>query len=614
VTVIDRAALIVPGARVGKYEIVHRIAFGGMAEIYLARVSGIHGFEKHVVLKRILPQYAANDEFVRLFLREARLAATLDQANIAQVHDIGEIDGSYFFTMEYLHGEDLRVIMRETIRRGEKLPLEHALAITLGAAAGLHFAHEKKGSDGQSLGIVHQDVSPSNLVVTYDGGVKVVDFGIAKVSADPELSRGGAPKGKLAYMSPEHLHNQPVDRRSDVYSLGVVLFEITTHTRLFSSKSEVDMMRQVMDAIIPPPSSRSPGYPPDLEEIVMRALEKNPGRRYPSARDLRIDLEAFARRHDVHVSSVALADWMERTFGPKRELWRSVPVPAPPPPPPPAVPPPAAAAPEREAAEPIDSMAVTRVVTHFEIAAAPRAAQDSVDLGGAGVPTSPAPAQPRGWRRPFGLALGVAVLLVVAAGALVQGRRSAATAATAEARPSAASPVVLLVAEQGSVALDGAPAQARTAAGASPDAPRAERQAAIDPAAPAQAVAAPAGPLSTPGAPSPRLRTRTPERRPRNGADSFSASLASREGEIKRCLGQHPEQVAGSREISLRFRIQPDGHVTSVSLLPAPLEVTPLGACLVKVAARTVFARQAEPVTFRIPLTLQVQAEEKPRR
>src|SRR5262249_47290017 len=153
--------------------------------------------------------------------REARLAATLDHANIAHVYDIGETSGVYFFTMEYLHGQDLRNIMREVSRREARLPLEHALAIVMGAASGLHFAHEKTATDGKPLGIVHRDMSPSNIVVTYDGGVKVVDFGVAKMQADPELSQRYSLKGKLAYMSPEQLESRPIDRRSDVFSLGI---------------------------------------------------------------------------------------------------------------------------------------------------------------------------------------------------------------------------------------------------------------------------------------------------------------------------------------------------------------------------------------------------------
>ena len=220
--------VIAPGTKLGKYRVLHRIAFGGMAEIYLARASGIQGFEKYLVLKRILPQFAANHELIRMFLQEARLAAILDHANIAQVHDIGEQDGSFFFTMEYLHGEDARQMMRKLTERGDKIPLEHALHILIDAAAGLHFAHEKKGPDGASLGIVHRDLSPSNIVVTYAGGVKVVDFGVAKIATDPELSGRQSLKGKLAYMSPEQVTQAPVDRRSDVFALGIVLYELTT--------------------------------------------------------------------------------------------------------------------------------------------------------------------------------------------------------------------------------------------------------------------------------------------------------------------------------------------------------------------------------------------------
>src|SRR5262245_3427890 len=189
--------LIAPGTKLGKYRVLHRIAFGGMAEIYLARASGIQGFEKYVVLKRILPQFAANHELIRMFLQEARLAALLDHTNIAQVHDIGEEGGAFFFTMEYLHGEDARLINRGLTERGERIPLQHAVHIVIDASAGLHFAHEKKGADGTPLGIVHRDLSPSNIVVTYAGGVKVVDFGVAKIATDPELSASHTLTGKI---------------------------------------------------------------------------------------------------------------------------------------------------------------------------------------------------------------------------------------------------------------------------------------------------------------------------------------------------------------------------------------------------------------------------------
>ncbi|HXU04651.1 MAG TPA: serine/threonine-protein kinase, partial [Polyangia bacterium] len=263
-------ALISPGTKLGKYRVLHRIAFGGMAEIYLARASGIQGFEKYVVLKRILPQFAQNHELIRMFLQEARLAAILDHANIAQVHDIGEEGGAFFFTMEYLHGEDVRVIRKRLADRSERIPLQHAVHVVIDAAAGLHFAHEKKGPDGASLGIVHRDLSPSNIVVTYAGGVKVVDFGVAKIATDAELSGRHSLKGKLAYMSPEQVTQGGVDRRSDVFALGIVLFELTVGRRLFKAAGDVETLRAVLEAPVPRPSEIVADYPADLERIVLK--------------------------------------------------------------------------------------------------------------------------------------------------------------------------------------------------------------------------------------------------------------------------------------------------------------------------------------------------------
>jgi len=326
----NAAELLKPCSRLGKYTVVHRIACGGMAEIYLARVSGIEGFEKYVVLKRILPQFAADPEFVRMFLQEARVAAALDHANISHVYDIGQENGAFFFTMEYLHGEDVRGILRHLRKTQRQLPLGHALTVVIGAAAGLHFAHEKRGADGMPLGIVHRDISPSNLVVTYDGGVKVVDFGIAKMTADPEFSRRYSLKGKLSYMAPEQMARQAIDRRGDIFSLGVVLYELTTQSRLFRAETEVETMRKVLEGEIPRPSERVPGYPADLETIVLRALELDPARRYQTARALELALEDFARDQRLQASSAALGEWMETTFGPKLEPWRQSPMHPPP--------------------------------------------------------------------------------------------------------------------------------------------------------------------------------------------------------------------------------------------------------------------------------------------
>ncbi|MGH1346731.1 MAG: serine/threonine protein kinase [Nannocystales bacterium] len=302
------------GTRLGKYQLLRRIATGGMAEIFLARAQAMHGFEKQVVLKRILPQHASSDDFIRMFLAEARLAATLHHPNIVQVYDIGEEAGAYFFTMEYIQGEDLRRLVRAARRKQTPIPLAHILHIIMGMAGGLHHAHEKIGTDGLPLGIVHRDVSPSNVLVTYEGDVKVVDFGIAKAAAAQNSTIAGTLKGKIPYMSPEQCRGELVDRRSDIFSIGTLLWELTTGKRLFAGENEFAILNRVAKADVPPPSSVRPEYPPELEAIVMRALSVDPENRYPTAIDLQIDLEDFAREARLPVSSARMGRFMRALF------------------------------------------------------------------------------------------------------------------------------------------------------------------------------------------------------------------------------------------------------------------------------------------------------------
>ncbi len=316
--------MLVPGMQLGKYQLLKRLAVGGMAEIYLARASGIEGFEKYVVLKRILPQHAANDDFIRMFLDEARLAATLHHQNIAQTYDIGTDGGSYFFTMEYVHGEDMRNILKTCARTRKGLPLDHSITMVLGTAAGLHNAHEKLAPNGTPLNIVHRDVSPSNVLVTYDGAVKVVDFGIAKAATHRAESRVGSLKGKIAYMSPEQCRGEKLDRRSDVFAIGILLYELTTGTRLFKGENEFAILSQIVNNDVPPPSTRRQGYPEGLESIVMRALKRNRDERYGTAQELQLELEGFARDQRLVVSSVALSAFMTELFGKKPEPWRDL--------------------------------------------------------------------------------------------------------------------------------------------------------------------------------------------------------------------------------------------------------------------------------------------------
>ncbi len=316
-----------PGTRLDAYTIVRRFAVGGMAEVYLASLRGTAGFEKVFALKRIRPVLASDVEFVDMFLREASIAALLDHPNIARVIDVGQVGVEYYFVMEFVHGESLRVILREASQRGG-IPLDCALSLVHGVARGLHHAHEAARPSGESLLLVHRDVSPSNVLVSFQGDVKVVDFGIAKALAETCQTRASVFKGKIGYMSPEQCRGQRVDRRSDVFGLGILLYEATTCRRLFSAESQFAVMNMIVRGEFVRPSDVVPGYPADLEEVVMRALAVDPALRHPTALALQADLEAVAGRLGSPLSPRALEDMMRSFFGtrplPSAELPESV--------------------------------------------------------------------------------------------------------------------------------------------------------------------------------------------------------------------------------------------------------------------------------------------------
>ena len=308
--------------RLGSFEILRRLARGGMAEIFLARTSGPSGFEKLVVLKKILAKYAARPRYVQLFLEEARLAASLDHPSIAQVYDIGMVDGAYFFTMEHLHGQDVRSILHRAWRIGERFAIEHAVQIARHVASALHFAHEKQKSDGSLLGLVHRDVSPSNIIVTYDGATKLLDFGVAKTAASTVKTRTGTLKGKIAYMSPEQARGASIDRRSDIFSLGIVLWEMVTTQRLYRAENDLATLQLIIHQPPRPPSQVRPECPPELERIVLRALAQDPDQRYATAEQLVIELDELAREHKLKQSPSALAAALAQLFGPELAAWR----------------------------------------------------------------------------------------------------------------------------------------------------------------------------------------------------------------------------------------------------------------------------------------------------
>ena len=307
--------------RVGRYEVISHLATGGMAQIYLARQTGLGAFERHVVLKTILRERAQDERFITMFLDEAKLAATLNHQNIAQVYEVDEADGAYFMAMEYVHGENARAILETTLRRGWTIPLELAMMIISGAAAGLHHAHERKGRTGQPLNIVHRDVSPANLMVGYDGSVKVLDFGIAKAEERATKTVGGTIKGKYGYMSPEQCKGKPIDRRSDIFALGICLYELTTLRRAFKGNDDFETMKRIVAGDVILPSVAVPGYPRELEAIVLTAMASDQGARFQTAQEMIEALDAFAVRAKLTGSNTAMGRFMTQLFGTRREPW-----------------------------------------------------------------------------------------------------------------------------------------------------------------------------------------------------------------------------------------------------------------------------------------------------
>lgn len=311
-----------PGAplRIGRYEVLNHLATGGMAQIYLARQTGLGEFERYVVLKTILRERASDQRFITMFLDEAKLAATLNHQNIAQVYEVDQANGQYYMAMEYVHGENARAILEATLQRGWTIPLELALMTLTGAAAGLHHAHERTGKQGQPLNIVHRDVSPANIMVGYDGSVKVLDFGIAKAEERATKTVGGTIKGKYGYMSPEQCKGKPIDRRSDIFALGICLYELTTLRRAFKGSDDFETMKRIVSGDVLLPSVVVPGYPRELEAIILTAMANDPNARFQTAQEMIEALDAFAVRSKLIGSPTALGRFMTQVFGPRSEL------------------------------------------------------------------------------------------------------------------------------------------------------------------------------------------------------------------------------------------------------------------------------------------------------
>ncbi|MEZ4263138.1 MAG: serine/threonine-protein kinase [Polyangiaceae bacterium] len=402
---------MLPGA-IGRYEVLAMLATGGMGEILLGRLTGPSGFKRAVVIKRLLRQYAKLPSFEKMFLDEARVIASIQHPNVIQVHELGHEGDELFLVMEYVPGESASGVQRRLVARGEALDPMLAAYVVAEAAAGLHAAHELLGDDGLPQNVVHRDVSPQNLVVTYDGHVKVLDFGIAQWGDKLAQTEAGHVKGKLDYMSPEQARGEPLDRRSDVFALGIVLYELLTSRRLFKRNGHARTVSAICDEPVLPPSRIEPKVPRAIEAVCLRALEKSADTRYATAAEMRHDLLEAAR--ELASPADDLAALMRRAFADriaeKEEMLRKVSE--------------GAAITHVPAGETDDTVIVPNVAEAMaalaDVSRAPVVARPDVGPGGAAVPEPPR--EPRTAR----VVIALLALSALASAAVVLVRRGVA--------------------------------------------------------------------------------------------------------------------------------------------------------------------------------------------
>jgi serine/threonine protein kinase len=303
-----------PSGSFGQYQLLEKIAQGGMAEIFKGRALDASGLERPVVIKRILPHIAASPEFVEMLVDEAKIAVMLSHGNIAQIHDLGKVADDYFIVMEYVEGKTLSQIMKRLKTQGKLMPVAYAAYICREIASALDYMHRRTDENGNPLNIVHRDISPQNAILSTAGTIKIIDFGIAKAKTKVSTTDSGVLKGKFAYMSPEHAEGQKLDHRTDLFSLGVILFELLTGTRLFKGKTNMETVKRVKKAKVPTPSGIRSAIPKTLDRIVFKALQKDRNKRYQSAHDLLQDLTKFLVTHFPDFSPRELVPYLQSLF------------------------------------------------------------------------------------------------------------------------------------------------------------------------------------------------------------------------------------------------------------------------------------------------------------
>ncbi|HNK44713.1 MAG TPA: serine/threonine-protein kinase [Pseudomonadota bacterium] len=308
----------------GKYLLLERISVGGMAEVFKAKTFGVEGFEKIIAIKKILPAMAEDADFIQMFIDEAKIAGQLNHANICQIFELGKIDDSHFIAMEYIWGKDLLQIQNRFRRLKKHMPVQMSAFVMGKVCEGLDYAHRKKDATGKPLNIIHRDVSPQNVITSYDGEVKVIDFGIAKAASRSSKTQAGVLKGKFGYMSPEQVGGKPLDQRTDIFAVGTILYELLTSERLFMGESDFATLEKIRNATVPPPSTINKEIPPELDRIILKALARDPNERYQWGSEMHDDLADFAAQFEPVYNAKALATWMREAFSPEMKKESAV--------------------------------------------------------------------------------------------------------------------------------------------------------------------------------------------------------------------------------------------------------------------------------------------------
>jgi serine/threonine-protein kinase len=302
-----------------RYRITERVAAGGMAEVFRGVAESLQGFKKNIAIKRILPALTKNKKFVAMFLDEARLSLSLQHANIVQVFDIGHSDDTYFIVMEFVDGVDLKALTEWRRRIGRRIPVAHTLYTVMEICKGLSYAHEMVNPDtGKPLGIVHRDISPPNVLISKQGEIKVVDFGLAKATSQIETTDPGVVKGKMSYLSPEAARGEEVDHRADIFAVGILMYEMLSGKRLFYGETDYQTVELVRNAKIPPLKAQNQQVEPELEDIVRKALARRPDDRFQSAIDLQDALAHYSYSRGLKVISRDIAELVRQCLDDKR--------------------------------------------------------------------------------------------------------------------------------------------------------------------------------------------------------------------------------------------------------------------------------------------------------